>query len=238
MSRRLALAAAAASTLAFTLIAVLALLRGGTLSSPAPGPEEPGPRLPVLLVPGWADEGDRLAPLAHQLRTRGWGDTSVHLLRFDDPVDSNIRHSQEIREAVDTLRRRTGAERVDIVAHSMGGLAARWYLQHGGASEVRRLVTLGSPHRGTLTSLAAWGDGGKEMKPESDFLAALDPGLPEGIEGLTIRTELETHIIPPESATLPGVPDTVVCCAMHWTLPADATTIEIILDFLLHGRAS
>jgi triacylglycerol lipase len=41
-------------------------------------------------------------------------------------------------------------ERVDLIAHSMGGLDARYALAHFGlASRVRSLVTVGTPHRGT-----------------------------------------------------------------------------------------
>jgi pimeloyl-ACP methyl ester carboxylesterase len=40
----------------------------------------------------------------------------------------------------------TGARQVDVVGHSLGGLVARYYLQTGGASRVRRLVTLGTPY--------------------------------------------------------------------------------------------
>lgn len=209
----------------------------GTDSAIDPSPAPADPRRPVLLVPGWADEGDRLAPLAHRLRTTGWDGTAVLTVTFVDLFGSNVDHAEEIRAAVDSLLRlNPDADEVDIVAHSMGGLATRWYLQTGGADRVRRFVSLATPHRGTLTSLVAWGRGGVEMKPESDFLAQLDSVLPPGVEGFTVRSELETHIIPPENATLPGVPDTLLCCTMHWTLPSDDTAIEVIVDFLLRGR--
>jgi pimeloyl-ACP methyl ester carboxylesterase len=35
---------------------------------------------------------------------------------------------------------------VDVVAHSLGGLVARYFVQTGGALVVRRLVTLGTPY--------------------------------------------------------------------------------------------
>jgi len=44
------------------------------------------------------------------------------------------------------VRETTGAARVDVVAHSLGGLIARYYAQTGGAASVRRLVTLGTPY--------------------------------------------------------------------------------------------
>lgn len=43
---------------------------------------------------------------------------------------------------------------VIIVGHSMGGLVAREYLEHGSGHEVcRRLITLGSPYRGSVKAL-------------------------------------------------------------------------------------
>ncbi len=40
--------------------------------------------------------------------------------------------------------------RLDIVAHSMGGLVSRWYVEHcGGAAFVDRLVMCGTPHGGS-----------------------------------------------------------------------------------------
>jgi pimeloyl-ACP methyl ester carboxylesterase len=43
---------------------------------------------------------------------------------------------------------------VVLVCHSMGGLVARWWIQREGGAEItRKLVTLGTPHRGALTAL-------------------------------------------------------------------------------------
>jgi pimeloyl-ACP methyl ester carboxylesterase len=41
-----------------------------------------------------------------------------------------------------------------FICHSMGGLVARWYLDRlGGAEVTRKLITLGTPHRGALNAL-------------------------------------------------------------------------------------
>lgn len=187
---------------------------------------------PVVLVPGWSDEGDRLWPLRDALFAAGWDSTEVRVLSFDDPVGSNRQHASELSDAIDSLLVRTGAEQVDVVAHSMGGLSTRWYLQSRGAARIRRVAFLGSPHRGTWASLVAWGVGGDEMHPESDFLAELDPSLPSGVEALTIRTELDTHILPNESSTLPDVEDVQLCCPAHAQLPAEPRVMSTVLEFL------
>ena len=46
-------------------------------------------------------------------------------------------------------------EKVNIVAHSKGGLDARWYIAHGGANKVANLIMIGTPNSG---SPAAWMD--------------------------------------------------------------------------------
>jgi pimeloyl-ACP methyl ester carboxylesterase len=44
--------------------------------------------------------------------------------------------------------------RLILICHSMGGLIARWYAEHlDGASRVRRIVTIGTPHRGSFEAL-------------------------------------------------------------------------------------
>lgn len=43
---------------------------------------------------------------------------------------------------------------VTFVCHSMGGLVARWHIEHcGGAEYTRRLITLGTPYRGAAKAL-------------------------------------------------------------------------------------
>ncbi len=61
-----------------------------------------------------------------------------------------------VKEIVDALLRRTGEERVVIVAHSMGGLVARRYLQLFGEEQVSRLVMIGTPNHGITSSVATF----------------------------------------------------------------------------------
>lgn len=173
--------------------------------------------VPVVLVPGWSAEGQDLEPLKGIFVRAGWPDSAVAVVAFDDPEGSNILHAQELSAVVEELRARTGVTRVDILAHSMGGLATRYYLQNDGAGKVRRVAFLATPHRGTYTAYLAWGEGGKEMHPGSSFLMDLQQfrAVPEDVEAITVRTKVDLHIIPPESATLVGLPNLEVCCPSH-----------------------
>ncbi len=134
----------------------------------------------------------------------------------------------------------TGAEQVDVVAHSMGGLAVRYYLRTGEtAASIRRAVFLGTPHRGTAAAVLAWGDGGREMVPGSDFLMELNQGrpVPEGVEALAIRTPVDLRVIPASSGRLagPGVENVEICCPSHNALVDHEETFLEILRFLREG---
>jgi len=83
-----------------------------------------------------------------------------------------IRYAELLARAVENVCRATGAERVDLVGYSMGGLVCRSYTRWlslrgpGGASRVRRLLTVCTPNMGlnsleaTLAALATNGDRG------------------------------------------------------------------------------
>jgi triacylglycerol lipase len=194
--------------------------------------------VPVLLVPGWFDTGRDLAALRIRLRAAGW--EHVETLTFRQRTGSNRDHAAEIDSVVTQMLTSTGADEVDIVAHSMGGLATRWYLKTRTQARVRRAVFIASPHRGTLSAMLAWGAGSDEMLPRSEFLDSLNQGsaVPPGVEAITIRTPIDTHIFPAASATLPDIPDHTVCCPTHAGLIRDEKVFRLVSEFLEEGEGA
>lgn len=224
-------------------IVVLVLLGAGLLPVPSAGqvliPEADMELVPVLLVPGWGDQApDNLRPLRDRLVGAGWPESRVSVLAFEDPVGSNEVHALEIARAVRVLQALTGESKIDVVAHSMGGLALRQYLQfEGGRENVRRAVFLGTPHRGTVAAMLAWGEGGREMAPGSDFLTRLNEAerFPGEVEALSVRTPVDLRVIPGSSAMLPGARNVEVCCPSHNGLAEDERVFEQVHHFLIHG---
>lgn len=74
-------------------------------------------------------------------------------------AESVAARARELRQNVERVLVRTGAARVHIIAHSMGGLDARHMLfdgrHEGFHDKVASLTTIGTPHLGT--SFADWG---------------------------------------------------------------------------------
>ena len=62
----------------------------------------------------------------------------------------------ELDNRIGQIKDQTGSTKVDIVAHSMGGLVARYYIADPQkATNVRKLFTLGTPYLGTVKFLKA-----------------------------------------------------------------------------------
>ena len=105
---------------------------------------------PVVLVGGYASMTQSLEPLAASLRADGFRNVFV----FEVPNNglADIHHSaRRLAAFVADVRRRTGRAKVDVVAHSAGGIVARtWAQLHGGASALDRLVTIATPHHGVV----------------------------------------------------------------------------------------
>lgn len=95
----------------------------------------------------------------------------------------NGRRLKQIAEPfLERWRERSGHSdaRLVILAHSMGGLVARWYAEHeGGAGRIRRLVTTGTPHRGSVQAVDRLVNGLREkVGPIGIDLSALARSLP------------------------------------------------------------
>jgi pimeloyl-ACP methyl ester carboxylesterase len=88
----------------------------------------------------------------------------AYIVDFDHGTKSNqaaiFKQGLAIRDAIRHVRDVTGADKVILMGHSMGGLAARDYLQNqnkwqsDGQHHVAKLVTIGTPHGGSNGSSA------------------------------------------------------------------------------------
>jgi triacylglycerol lipase len=106
------------------------------------------------------------------------------------PAHSTVAEATaQIADAVDALKRRTGAAKVVLVAHARGGTLARQYLKERGAGSVAAMVLCGAPNHGVIVSEELLA--GSEFNGASTFLRALNaPGeIPAGVRVMTIRSD-------------------------------------------------
>ncbi len=97
-------------------------------------------------------------------------------------------YAKRLGKIIDLVRYTTGREKVDIVAHSMGGLVAREYIIQTEGKYVNKLITIGTPNNGIYGHIAfgcentlGVGFGREQHSPEceemqynSSFIKSLD----------------------------------------------------------------
>ncbi len=174
---------------------------------PAPGTGGPGGRPPqwapppVVLLHGLVDNRSVFVLLRRAL---GRG-RHVEALNYS-PLTCDLRTAaRQLARHVEDVCARTGHRRVDLVGHSLGGLVARYYVQRlGGDERIRTVVTLGTPHSGTVAvPLAGLHPLVRQMRPDSPVLRELAGPAPGcRTRFVSFWSGLDHWMAPAESARL------------------------------------
>ncbi|MFP4656731.1 MAG: lipase family alpha/beta hydrolase, partial [Candidatus Woesearchaeota archaeon] len=72
-------------------------------------------------------------------------DSSIIVPTKNDNLDT---YAVRLDDIIDSVLRKSNAENVTVIAHSMGGLVIRRYMQIFGTGKVDRVLTSGTPHHG------------------------------------------------------------------------------------------
>lgn len=127
---------------------------------------------PVIVIPGIMgsqknDQGKWIIdPILHSyddiidsLAANGYGKKYITAFPYDWYQKNEVT-ADALKNKIHSIIGQTKVSKVDIVAHSMGGLVARSYGQNGSyADDVDQLVTIGTPHRGSQRSYLMWEGG-------------------------------------------------------------------------------
>lgn len=146
---------------------------------------------PIIFVHGWTGDASGWNTMKLRFYNDGWLAERLKSYTFIDTYnytsEGNIINAESIENWVDDILNDTGAEKVDIIAHSMGGLSSRYYIKFlSGINKVDDFVSIASPHHGVY--------GGVEVfYSESTLLVSLNEGdeTPGGILSDTIGSRVD-----------------------------------------------
>lgn len=198
---------------------------------------------PIVLVPGLADNMAVFARLRPALEECDVGPVVAFAY---SPLVGDVRSvAAKLAHEVEQLCAITGASRVRLVGHSLGGLIARYYVQRlGGHARVDLVVTVATPHRGTM---AAWLLPPlplvRQLRPDSELYAELaEPALECRTRFVTFSSRDDAVILPARNGQLdhPDLPtDNVVLPGMgHFTLADHRLVIAEICQLLAASPAT
>jgi hypothetical protein len=153
---------------------------------------------PILLVHGMIDNRSIFTLLRRGLRRRGFW--QLPAMNYS-PFTTDVRAAAvRLAERVEQIVAETGYDRIHIVGHSLGGLIARYNVQRlGGHQRVHTLVTLGSPHGGTLAAHLLPHPLVRQLRPGADLIRELAEPAPEcGTRFVAFYSDLD-HVVVPSS---------------------------------------
>jgi len=152
----------------------------------------------VVFVHGFGAAGAVFGPLRARV------ESELGLPTLDFTYRSSRSFARVVDELAEQLHRLAPEDaELDLVGHSLGGLVARWYVQElGGASRVRRLVTLATPHAGTRSARIAPGPLRRALLPGSDVVRRLASGRNRAgdVRHTALVAGADVMVTPPSSA--------------------------------------
>lgn len=194
---------------------------------------------PILLIHGIMDNRSVFTVFRRALRRRGFG--VVHAVNYGLLTGDLRAAAHELRGHVQRLCEETGSDKVHIVGHSLGGVIARYYVQRmGGSAHVDTLVTLGSPHSGTLGAYLLPTPLGRQLRPGSPPLAELELPAPGcATRFLVVWSRMDEMIVPQRNARLEhpdlDVEQLELRDVGHLSLPLDRRVVRWVVEALIRS---
>lgn len=167
--------------------------------------------LPVLLIHGYGCNSGYWHSMRRHLIRSNISHKGIDLEPLLGGIDD---YAASINKAAEELCREAGKTQLIILAHSMGGLAARAYLRQYGNRRIAKIISVGTPHHGTVLAHFGIGINSLQMRwygdadrgQPSDWLRNL-ASAEDAVSRALITSIYSLHdniVAPQQSCHLPG----------------------------------
>lgn len=187
----------------------------------------------VVYVPGFSVSPHALGPMVKR-RLEELG-CKAFIFNIGVNVKDVRDTSAQLQLFIEEICQRCQVETVSIVAYSMGGLIARYYLQRlAGWRRINKIVAVATPFNGTLMAyLALPTKAARQILPGSAFLRHLSHNQEHLDKIVSIRARQDQIIKPKVSSVLPGSKNLEVPVVGHVTVMKATETWAIIKKELI-----
>ncbi|NYV79009.1 triacylglycerol lipase [Streptomyces sp. UH6] len=190
---------------------------------------------PVVFVHGYTGSASNWTTAMSVFRAQGWSADRLFAYEYNS-YGNNVQNAQGLASFVQNVKSRTGASKVAIVNHSMGGLVSQYYLKVlGGHSHVSHLASIaGANHGTTYAGACLIYVTCQQMYPGSSFISQITSGdeTPGTTEYATWYSACDGIILPYTSTRLDGADNNAVLCTTHIGFLADTGVLGDIADFV------
>lgn len=200
---------------------------------------EPAPAArPVILIHGVLVNDGIWLRLRRFLLEHGIA--PVYTLNYGPPLADIPYFAEQLAARIEEICAATGGAPVVLVAQSMGGLVARAYLRRFGSERVAMLVTIGTPHHGSVLAHSFPGTCLAQMHPGNPWLVELnrDEAAPAPVPIASIWSRHDSMVAPQASAMLACAENIAFVGVGHNALISDKRVMELVVKLLGRLRAT
>ncbi|HWZ74419.1 MAG TPA: alpha/beta fold hydrolase [Casimicrobiaceae bacterium] len=190
-------------------------------------------QLPVILVHGVLVNDGVWFTMRRHLARQAVG--AVYTINYGPPFGDIEHFAEQLGAKIESVCAATGAARVFLVCHSMGGLVARAYLRQRGPSRIERIITIGTPHHGSVFARGIIGRCLAQMRPGNAWLAELnrDEAKPPPVPITSIWSRHDSLVAPQASSELACAENIALVGVGHNALLGDVRVKDLVTqDFV------
>jgi triacylglycerol lipase len=184
----------------------------------------PSKKPPIVLVHGYKCNSAFWWWLIARLRSAGFAAEAIDLEPAFASIDS---YADQLHRRIEACLHETGAGKVRLLTHSMGGLVARAYLKRYGAACVDRAITLACVHHGTRLAQLGFGLNARQMEPGSAWLSDLPDHLP--VPTVNVWMAQDNFIAPQTSSFISGSEDIMLSGMGHLTVAFSPFVADLLV---------
>ncbi|HXU56784.1 MAG TPA: alpha/beta fold hydrolase [Casimicrobiaceae bacterium] len=193
-------------------------------------------RRPLLLVHGVGVNDGVWFALRRNLSRRGLG--PVYTINYGPPLAGIEHFAGQLAARIEAICAATGAERVALIAHSMGGLVACAYLRRFGAARVEQLITIGTPHHGSMLAYTFPGCCLAQMHPGNPWLVELnrEESGRAPVPITSIWSRHDSMVAPQGSSVLRNAENIALVGIAHNALLGEKAVVELVATEVVKPR--
>jgi triacylglycerol lipase len=191
------------------------------------------PARPVVLVHGFCGTKSSWSVVARTLSARGLTVGAITYVPFRTSVEQL---ADQLVAEVDGILSQTGADKVHLVGHSLGGIVIAQAIADGRLNGlVDTVITLGSPFGGSpWANLLPFGEIARAMREDSPLLRRLASApAPDGVRWLAFTADLDMIVPGVRSVPANAKVETIKVGGVgHLGMLSSLQVVELIVDAL------
>jgi predicted alpha/beta hydrolase family esterase len=194
------------------------------IRDPAPAPAQ----RPIVLVHGVMVNDGVWFTMRRYLARHAVG--AVYTINYGPPYADIEHFAEQLGAKIESVCAATSATRVLLVCHSMGGLVARAYLRQRGPARIERIITIGTPHHGSLFARGLIGRCLAQMCPGNAWLVELnrDEMKPSPVPIVSIWSRHDSLVAPQASSELACAQNIALVGIGHNALLSDGHVLLLL----------